>query len=73
MLLETRRRTYVWEKAKKDFAVFLKISLFFEKKIFAKYRERKQNKNNVCERSEDGLSSHTFIFISMFLTKMDLF
>jgi hypothetical protein len=33
----------------------------------------KKKYNDSCERSKDRLSSHPFIFVSMFLTKMDLF
>ncbi len=33
----------------------------------------KKKYNDSCERSKDRLSSHPFIFASMFLTKMEFF
>ena len=78
VLLEMRHRTHLLRKNEKDFSFFSKIACFSSStsqkssKILLETSRRKKI-HSVSERSDDGLSSHAFISISTFLTKIDFF
>ena len=63
------------EKKRKRFSVFYEKRIFFNGN-HQKFRPKKWHlikRHSVSERANFGLSSHAFIFISSFFTKIDFF